>query len=61
MRRSLRDAVSAPIFMTTDKMVVFKLVPQVDCGPLKSSSVDEQTQRNKIQPVPYSEFLDIQG
>jgi hypothetical protein len=33
----------------------------VDCGPIKSSSVDEQTQLNKIRPVPHSEFLDNKG
>ena len=36
-------------------------VPQVDCGPIKSSSVDEQTLLNKIRPVHYSEFLDNEG
>lgn len=38
-----------------------EIVPQVDCGPIKPSSVHEQTQLNKIRPVTYSEFLDNRG
>lgn len=38
-----------------------EIAPQVDCGPIKSSSAHEQTHLNKIRPIPYSEFLYNRG